>query len=304
MVSVAPGMVVNTQSQAALKAQEGIIELLANHPRLPRVRQGWRDVRCRTVQPRPGESRFVEEKRHSKADTDQRPVLRSERCILCDRCTRFADEVAGDALIQFSSRGNDTQITTFPDEPFSATSAANTVQICPVGASPPRRIARRPIRADREHVHDVRCRLPNRRSRATISCCGIRVSRAIRQLGAGAVTEAGSTRRGQQRRRLTGAGAGRRLLAPTTWNAAMARRRLITEAKQAGGAGSIAVTGGAAPTKTPTRVMPGTTSPVHCTYPQMGDGSQINLLGFDRATIDEAANAVTIILIAPISKRN
>src|SRR6185503_15076571 len=34
-------------------------------------------------------------------------------------------------------------------------------------------------------------------------------------------------------------------------------------------------------------------------YPQMGDGSQINLLGFERATIDEAANAATIILIAP-----
>src|ERR1044071_1176646 len=34
-------------------------------------------------------------------------------------------------------------------------------------------------------------------------------------------------------------------------------------------------------------------------YPQMGDGAQINLLGFDRATIDEAANAATVILIAP-----
>jgi NADH-quinone oxidoreductase subunit G len=60
--------------------------------------------------------------------------LDRERCILCDRCTRFADEVAGDALISFTSRGNNTQVMTFPDEPFSSYFSGNTVQICPVGA--------------------------------------------------------------------------------------------------------------------------------------------------------------------------
>ena len=60
--------------------------------------------------------------------------LDRERCILCDRCTRFADEVAGDKLIHFISRGNDTQVMTFPDEPFVSYFSGNTVQICPVGA--------------------------------------------------------------------------------------------------------------------------------------------------------------------------
>jgi NADH-quinone oxidoreductase subunit G len=60
--------------------------------------------------------------------------LDRERCILCDRCTRFADEVAGDPLISFTQRGNNTQVMTFPDEPFASYFSGNTVQICPVGA--------------------------------------------------------------------------------------------------------------------------------------------------------------------------
>ncbi|MEZ5139454.1 MAG: hypothetical protein R2711_12030 [Acidimicrobiales bacterium] len=60
--------------------------------------------------------------------------LDRERCILCDRCTRFAKDVAGDALIHFQDRGNGTQVNTFPDHPFASYFSGNTVQICPVGA--------------------------------------------------------------------------------------------------------------------------------------------------------------------------
>jgi len=60
--------------------------------------------------------------------------LDRERCILCDRCTRFADEVAGDPLIHFQNRGNETEVNTFPDDPFASYFSGNTVQICPVGA--------------------------------------------------------------------------------------------------------------------------------------------------------------------------
>jgi len=60
--------------------------------------------------------------------------LDRERCILCDRCTRFAKEVAGDPLIHFIDRGSNTEINTFPGEPFSSYFSGNTVQICPVGA--------------------------------------------------------------------------------------------------------------------------------------------------------------------------
>ena len=60
--------------------------------------------------------------------------LDRERCILCDRCTRFASDVAGDPLIHFIDRGANTEVATFPNEPFSSYFSGNTVQICPVGA--------------------------------------------------------------------------------------------------------------------------------------------------------------------------
>src|SRR5690606_22728473 len=61
-------------------------------------------------------------------------LLDRERCILCDRCTRFAKEVAGDAFIHFMERGSTTEVNTFPDHPFASYFSGNTVQICPVGA--------------------------------------------------------------------------------------------------------------------------------------------------------------------------
>jgi len=112
--------------------------LLANHPPDCPVcdKGGECPLQDQTLSPRPGESRYVEEKRHhaKPIPISDLVLLDRERCILCARCTRFADEVAGDPLIEFVSRGNDTQVLTFPGEPFSSYFSGNTVQICPVGA--------------------------------------------------------------------------------------------------------------------------------------------------------------------------
>lgn len=139
MVPVSDGMTVDTESEVTKKAQDGILEfLLINHPLdCPICDKGGEcPLQDQTMAYGPGESRFVEEKRHFKkpipiSDT---VFLDRERCILCDRCTRFAKEVAGDPLIHFQARGNQTEVNTFPDEPFSSYFSGNTVQICPVGA--------------------------------------------------------------------------------------------------------------------------------------------------------------------------
>ena len=139
MVPVSDGMTVDTESEVTKKAQDGILEfLLINHPLdCPICDKGGEcPLQDQTMAFGPGESRFVEEKRHFKkpipiSDT---VFLDRERCILCDRCTRFAKEVAGDPLIHFQARGNQTEVNTFPDEPFSSYFSGNTVQICPVGA--------------------------------------------------------------------------------------------------------------------------------------------------------------------------
>lgn len=148
---VSDGMVVHTQSDAVKKAQDGVLEfLLINHPLDCPVcdRGGECPLQDQTLAFGPGESRFVEEKRHF-----EKPIALSglvlldrERCIQCARCTRFAEEIAGDPLITFVDRGGQTQVLTFPDHPFASYFSGNTVQICPVGAltSKPYRFRARP----------------------------------------------------------------------------------------------------------------------------------------------------------------
>jgi NADH-quinone oxidoreductase subunit G len=139
MLTVTPNMVVNTESEASKDAQDGVLELLLiNHPLDCPVcdKGGECPLQDNAYSYGPGESRFVEEKRHYEKPIPISDLvyLDRERCILCDRCTRFADEVAGDPLIHFMDRGAQTQVNTFPEHPFSSYFSGNTVQICPVGA--------------------------------------------------------------------------------------------------------------------------------------------------------------------------
>jgi NADH-quinone oxidoreductase subunit G len=139
MIPVAPDMVVDTESDATKKAQDGVLEfLLINHPLDCPVcdKGGECPLQDQTLSHGPGESRFVEEKRHFAKPIwiSDLVALDRERCILCDRCTRFSRDVAGDTLIHFMDRGNSTQVNTFPDHPFASYFSGNTVQICPVGA--------------------------------------------------------------------------------------------------------------------------------------------------------------------------
>ncbi|MCX7620579.1 MAG: NADH-quinone oxidoreductase subunit NuoG [Acidimicrobiales bacterium] len=139
MLECTPGMVVNTESPVTAKAQEGVLEfLLINHPLDCPVcdKGGECPLQDQTFAYGPGESRYIEEKRHKEKPIaiSDLVLLDRERCILCDRCTRFAKEVAGDPLIHFMHRGNNTEVNVFPDEPFASYFSGNTAQICPVGA--------------------------------------------------------------------------------------------------------------------------------------------------------------------------
>src|SRR5262245_19048279 len=139
MTSAADGQVVRTATDGVRRAQQGILELLlANHPLDCPVcdKGGECPLQDQALSHGPGESRYLEEKRHFEKPIpiSDLVLLDRERCILCDRCTRFANEIAGDPLIAFTHRGNETQVLTFPDEPFASYFSGNTVQICPVGA--------------------------------------------------------------------------------------------------------------------------------------------------------------------------
>ena len=164
MITVAPDMVVHTESEVTKKAQDGVLEfLLINHPLDCPVcdKGGECPLQDQTMSYGPGESRFVEEKRHFEKPIpiSDLVALDRERCILCDRCTRFASDVAGDTLIHFQDRGNQTQVNTFPDHPFASYFSGNTVQICPVGAltASPYRFKARPWDLDQAESTCTTC---------------------------------------------------------------------------------------------------------------------------------------------------
>ena len=145
------GMSVNTVDEQAVDAQKGMLEfLLINHPLDCPIcdRAGECPLQDQTFQHGPGSSRYVEPKRtYEKAlEISDLVVLDRERCVLCWRCVRFSDEIAGDRFIQLVDRGPGTQILTFNEEPFDSYFSGNTIQICPVGAltSKPYRFVSRP----------------------------------------------------------------------------------------------------------------------------------------------------------------
>ncbi len=136
---VSQGMVVHTQSEAALKARKGVLEfLLINHPLDCPVcdRGGECDLQDFTLRYGPPDSRFIEGKRHfAKAvPLGSGVILDRERCIMCMRCVRFAREIELDESITVIERGDRSEIGTFPGKFYESPFAGNIVEICPVGA--------------------------------------------------------------------------------------------------------------------------------------------------------------------------
>jgi NADH-quinone oxidoreductase subunit G len=135
------GMVVRTQltSPVAEKAQRGVMEmLLINHPLdCPMCDKGGEcPLQNQAMTTGSGETRFTGQKRRfaKPIALSSQVLLDRERCIQCARCTRFADEVAGDPLIELIERGPQEQIGVAEGVPFDSYFSGNTVQICPVGA--------------------------------------------------------------------------------------------------------------------------------------------------------------------------
>lgn len=136
-----PDMVVRTQfsSEAADQAQRGVMELLLiNHPLDCPVcdKGGECPLQNQAMSNGRAETRFEGVKR-----TFPKPIaistqvlLDRERCVLCARCTRFSDQIAGDRFIDLLERGAQQQVGIAPGEPFQSYFSGDTVQICPVGA--------------------------------------------------------------------------------------------------------------------------------------------------------------------------
>ena len=320
MIECSDGMTVSTGSPATRKAQEGVLEfLLVNHPLDCPVcdKGGECPLQDQTMSHGPGESRFIEEKRHFEKPIpiSDLVMLDRERCILCDRCTRFAAEVAGDPLISFIDRGNETQVNTFPGDPFSSYFSGNTVQICPVGAltATPYRFKARPW--DLEQVEStctscsVGCRVVIQSSR----------NQVLRYLGVdvdavnwGWLCDKGrfdfeavssSERLGGPLVRDEGL-----LLKPATWNDAVRRAAAsIQEGLERSGPGGFAVLGGSRLTNEDAyawvKLAKGIIGSDNVDA-QLGDGLPAEaVLGLPPATIDDACRpGGAVLLLGPDPK--
>ncbi|GAA3839559.1 NADH-quinone oxidoreductase subunit G [Streptomyces chiangmaiensis] len=140
-ITCTDGMVVKTHltSPVAEKAQKGVMELLLiNHPLDCPVcdKGGECPLQNQAMSHGNAESRFEGRKR-----TYEKPVpistqvlLDRERCVLCARCTRFSNQIAGDPMIELLERGALQQVGTGEGDPFESYFSGNTIQICPVGA--------------------------------------------------------------------------------------------------------------------------------------------------------------------------
>jgi NADH-quinone oxidoreductase subunit G len=141
---VAEGMVVNTQatSEVADKAQQGIMEfLLINHPLDCPVcdKGGECPLQNQAMTNGRGDSRFavtggIKRTYPKPINISAQVLLDRERCVLCARCTRFSEEIAGDPFIALLERGALQQVGIYEKEPFESYFSGNTIQICPVGA--------------------------------------------------------------------------------------------------------------------------------------------------------------------------
>lgn len=137
---VSDGMVVLTQSEKAKEAQKGIIEfLLTSHPLdCPICDKGGEcPLQNLTMEHGPGKSRFLYDeklKMDKHVPLGDLIYLDRERCILCGRCVRFQDEVAGEAVLAIDERGRGSEIISISDPGFDSVFSGNTTDICPVGA--------------------------------------------------------------------------------------------------------------------------------------------------------------------------
>ena len=313
-VEVSEGQEIWTGSPAAKKAQEGVIEyLLLNHPLDCPVcdKGGECPLQDQSMSHGPGESRFDEEKRHWAKPIEIGPLvlLDRERCIQCARCTRFAEEIAGEPFIDFAERGDRIEVAIFPGDPFESYFAGNTIQICPVGAltAAPYRFKSRPWDLEQIETTCTAC---------SVGCRMVAQSSAgdlVRFLGVDSepVNQSWLCDRGRfGHESVEGAG---RLAQPlvrgedefviATWHEALSSvAEAIAGALEGPGAGAVGVIGGARLANEDAYAWVKLAKGVIGTDnfdAQLGDGLPAELVAsLPRATIEETVAASTVIVLA------
>ena len=131
-------MVVRTDTEKVHAARKLVLEfLLLNHPLDCPVcdQAGECFLQDYSFKHGHAHSRFIEDKRvRAGEDLGSGVVINHNRCIMCTRCVRFTEEVAGTGELAVFNRGYHNKIATFESKPLDNPLAGNVADICPVGA--------------------------------------------------------------------------------------------------------------------------------------------------------------------------
>jgi NADH-quinone oxidoreductase subunit G len=135
----ADGMVVRTRGARVEAGRAMILELLlVNHPLdCPICDKGGEcDLQDYAMAYARGSSDVVDPKTRKPKGVDLGPtiVLDEERCVVCQRCVRFDDIIAGERQLVVKDRGVHDIIATATGSPYRHNFTGNVTELCPVGA--------------------------------------------------------------------------------------------------------------------------------------------------------------------------
>jgi NADH-quinone oxidoreductase subunit G len=135
---VAEGLEVFTGTDSVKKAREGVLELmLLNHPLDCPIcdKSGECMLQDHTFNHGKDRSRMVEPKvLKPTKEVGNDIYIWGNRCIVCTRCVRFCEEIAGTGELCVVERGDHSTIDVMPEYPLQNALSGNVVDICPVGA--------------------------------------------------------------------------------------------------------------------------------------------------------------------------
>lgn len=137
----ADGMVVHTRSDKVLKSRTGVMEfLLTNHPLDCPVcdKAGECELQDYNYEYGPGTSNFKEEKRVFEEATTKKlsdqVTLNMNRCVHCERCVRFTDDVTKTNDLVMVNRGWHKELQATTEAGLTNDYQGCLTDFCPVGA--------------------------------------------------------------------------------------------------------------------------------------------------------------------------
>ncbi len=162
--TVTEGMVVHTYGEKVDAGRKAVMEfLLLNHPLdCPICDKGGEcDLQDYSMAYGASASRLADPKSSKPKAIDLGPtiVLDDERCIVCQRCSRFDEIITNERSLVVKDRGQRDVIATASGEPYRSNFSGNVTELCPVGAltSKTYRFKSRPWDNARTHTTCTQC---------------------------------------------------------------------------------------------------------------------------------------------------